>query len=351
MAPEAVLRHLLFCAGLAGLSAAVVAAMIRVGVLDQPVARSSHTRPTPKGGGVGVVAAFLVGIVALYVFADFARIADPYFRGVIGASLGIAVVSYLDDVRSWPFSVKLGAQAVAALVAVGSGLAPHELRVPWIGSVAIGWLGIPATVAWILVLTNAMNFIDGLNGLAAGSAAIACLFLAGIAAGQGDWFVYFAAAILAAGVLGFLPFNYPRARIFMGDVGSQFCGFTLAVLGVAAGRFATVELSLLLMPMLLAGVLFDVAFTLVRRLLGGRRITQAHRGHLYQVANRCGMNAAAVTLVYWVFVVWGGLSCVGFVQAPSGKRLWWAMLVVPPQLAWLGAVCVRARRVGLRDWG
>ncbi len=351
MAPEALLRHLLFCVALAVLSAAVVAAMIRVGVLDEPVARSSHTRPTPKGGGVGVVAAFLVGIVALYAFADFARIADPYFRAVIGASVGIAVVSYLDDVRSWPFSVKLGAQAVAALVAVGSGLAPHELRVPWIGTVAIGWLGVPATVAWILVLTNAVNFIDGLNGLAGGSVAIACLFLAGIAAGQGDWFVYFAAAILAAGVLGFLPFNFPRARIFMGDVGSQFCGFTLAVLGVAAGRFATVELSLLLMPMLLAGVLFDVAFTLGRRLLGGRRITQAHRGHLYQVAHRSGMDAVAVTLVYWGFVAWGGASCVGFVTAPSGQRLWWALLVVPPQLAWLAAVCVLARRSGLRDWG
>ena len=351
MAPEAVLRHLLFCAALAGLSAAVVAGMIRIGVMDQPVARSSHTRPTPKGGGVGVVAAFLAGIVVLYGFADFARIADPYFRGVIGASVGIAVVSYLDDVLDWPFSVKLGAQAVAALVAVGSGLAPQELRMPWIGAVAIGWLGVPATVAWILVLTNAVNFIDGLNGLAAGSVAIACLFLAGIAAGQGDWFVYFAAAILAAGVLGFLPFNYPRARIFMGDVGSQFCGFTLAVLGVAAGRFATVELSLLLMPMLMAGVLFDVAFTLLRRLLGGQRITQAHRGHLYQVAHRCGMNAPAVTLVYWGFVAWGGASCVGFVQAPSGARLWWALLVVPPQLAWLGAVCLLARRSGLRDWG
>ena len=351
MSPEAVLRHLLFCAVLAGLSAAVVAGMICVGVMDQPVARSSHIRPTPKGGGVGIVTAFLTGIVALYAFADFARIADPYFRAVIGASVGIAVVSYLDDVRDWPFAVKLAAQTLAALVVVGSGLAPHELRMPVFGAVSIGWLGVPATLLWIVGLTNAVNFIDGLNGLAAGSAAIACVFLAGIAAWQGDWFVYFASAILASAIAGFLPFNYPHARIFMGDVGSQFCGFTLAVLGVAAGRFATVELPLLLVPMLLAGVLFDVAFTLARRTLGGRRITEAHRGHLYQVAHRCGMHAALVTLVYWGFVAWGGLCCLAFVSAPSGHRLWCALLVVPPFLAWLGFVSLLARRRGLRDWG
>ncbi len=351
MSSAALLRHLLFCIALAGLSAAIVAGMTRVGLLDQPVARSSHTLPTPKGGGVGIVVAFLTGILALYAFADFSRIADPYFRGVIVASVGIAAVSYLDDLHDWPFPVKLAAQALAAMVVVASGLVPHELRLPVLGAVRIGWLGVPATLAWIVGLTNAVNFIDGLNGLAGGSAAIACVFLAGIAGWQGDWFVYFASAILASGLLGFLPFNYPRARIFMSDVGSQFCGFTLAVLGVAAGRFARVELSLLLVPMLLAGVLFDVAFTLARRTAEGRRITEAHRGHLYQVAHRCGMDAAVVTLVYWGFAVWGGLCCLGFVAAPSGGRLWWAMLVVPPPLAWLGAVRLLARRRGLRDWG
>ena len=94
----------------------------------------------------------------------------------------------------------------------------------------LGWLGAAGDAGWILFATNAMNFIDGLNGLAAGTALVACGFLALIAAGQGGWFVYFAAMLLAAGLVGFLPFNFPRARIFMGDVGSQFCGFVLAVL-------------------------------------------------------------------------------------------------------------------------
>ena len=92
--------------------------------------------------------------------------------------------------------------------------------------------------------------------------------------------------LLAAGIAGFLPFNFPRARIFMGDVGSQFCGFMLAVLAVVASRFEGLQMSFLLVPMLLSGVLFDVGFTLVRRAVAGERVTAPHRGHLYQVAQR-----------------------------------------------------------------
>ena len=95
--------------------------------------------------------------------------------------------------------------------------------------------GVPLTLAWVLFATNAMNFIDGLNGLAAGVSALAAAILAAIAAAYGGWFVYFAGLLLVAGLVGFLPFNFPRARIFLGDVGSQFCGFVLAVLAVAAG--------------------------------------------------------------------------------------------------------------------
>ena len=108
---------------------------------------------------------------------------------------------------------------------------------------------------------------------------------------HGGWFAYGASLLLIGGVAGFLPFNFPRARIFMGDVGSQFCGFMLAVLAVVASRFEGVELSFLLVPMLLSGVLFDVAFTLVRRWHAGERLTAPHRGHLYQVAQRTGIPA------------------------------------------------------------
>ena len=350
MTLQALLTHLLFCAALGLLSAAVVRVMIAVAVMDQPNARKAHTRAVPKSGGVGVVAAFMTGILLLYAFADFSRLADAYFRGVIVASAAIAVVAFADDLLDWPFVVKLAAQLGAALLAVGSGLVVDAVNVPLAGPVSLGWLAAPVTLAWVLFATNAMNFIDGLNGLAAGVSALAAAALAGIAAAHSGWFVYFAGLLLMSGLLGFLPFNFPRAQIFMGDVGSQFCGFVLAVLAVAAGRFQGVDLSVLLTPMLLFGVLYDVAFTLARRLLAGERITEAHRAHLYQVVNRAGLSASAVTLAHWGFVLWGGLCCWLFLNSGGLTKAAMPLLVVPPQLAWTGYVVRRARRFGLGRW-
>ncbi len=350
MTLTAFLRHLLFCVALAGVSALVVRATIDARVMDRPNSRSAHTRPTPKGGGIGIVVAFMLGIGVLYGFADFSRIAEPYFRGVILAAFAIAVVSFLDDVRNWSFAIKLAAQMLAAGAAIFSGIYVSDIRIPFWGAVDLGWVGPVATLVWILFATNAMNFIDGLNGLAAGVTLIACAFLAFIAQSQSGWFVYFASMVLAAGLVGFLPFNFPRARIFMGDVGSQFCGFVLAMLGVAAARFGAVEMSLLLVPMLISGVLFDVAFTLVRRLFNGDRITQAHRSHLYQIAHRSGMDARWIAGVHWGFAALGGLVALLFVIAPSVIKPALPLLLLFPQMLWLAYVLQRSRNAEIGRW-
>jgi UDP-GlcNAc:undecaprenyl-phosphate GlcNAc-1-phosphate transferase len=126
-------KHLLFCLGLAAVSALVVRATIDARVMDQPDARKAHAHATPKGGGVGIVVAFMLGMAVLYGFAAFSRLADPYFRGVILAAFAIAVVSFLDDLWDWPFVVKLAAQVLAALAAIGSGLYVTEIRLPFVG--------------------------------------------------------------------------------------------------------------------------------------------------------------------------------------------------------------------------
>jgi UDP-GlcNAc:undecaprenyl-phosphate GlcNAc-1-phosphate transferase len=325
--------------------------MIAARVLDRPDPRKVHTQETPKGGGVGVVVAFLVGIAILYRFAEFARLADPYFVGVIEASVAIAIVAFLDDLYDWKFSVKLSAQILAAVVAVASGIYVVNYHIPYAGPLHIGWLAPLATVLWLLFATNALNFIDGLNGLAAGVALITASFLAGIAAAHDGFFAYFASLLLVAGLAGFLPFNFPRARIFMGDVGSQFCGFVLAILAVVASRFDNVELSFLIVPMLLSGVLFDVAFTLVRRTVAGERLTEPHRGHLYQVAHRSGLSATAVTLVHWGFAGFGGVCSLLFLAAPTPAKPFVPLLTLPPQLCWLGFVASRAKNSGIPRWG
>ncbi len=321
--------------------------MVQVGALDTPGARSSHTRPTPKGGGVGIVLAFLVGTATLQHRAAASGVAVPYFGAVMLAASAVAVVAFLDDLLFWPPSVKFLTQAAAASLVVGSGLSLTFIRLPVLGLVPLGWLGPVITLVWIVAATNAMNFIDGLNGLASGVAAIVCVTLVAVGAWLATPFIYYAAFILLAGILGFLPFNFPRARIFMGDVGSQFLGFVIAILAVIAGRFEAVALSVALVPMLLAGVLFDVAFTLLRRLLDGERLTEAHRGHLYQLAHRSGMPAIAVTLVHWAFAIWGGVCCALFLMARPEWKIAWTTMVLPPQFAWLAYVDLRASRAGL----
>ena len=341
-------RHLAFAALLALISAALVKLMIDVAILDRPDPRKAHSTPIPKGGGIGIVAAFLLGIATLYEFAFFARLADPYFRNVIFSSLLIAVVSLLDDIWNWPFFVKLGAQLAAAPLTVGSGLYVRNYHLPFIGTVETDGLGAFFSLIWILFVTNAMNFIDGLDGLAAGVGLIAALFLSYIGAEKGGWFVYFASLLLAAGIAGFLPFNFPRARIFMGDVGSQFLGFVFAVLGIVASRFDRVEMSFLLVPILLSGVLFDVAFTLVRRALAGERLTTPHRGHLYQVAARSGLSPRLVTLIHWGFALWGGVSALIFIALSPAAKLFALLLPLLPQLVWTLAVYRMAKRAAVR---
>ena len=344
---SAFIAHLAFAACLALVSALGVALMIRFPILDHPDARKAHKRPTPKGGGVGVVLAFMLGMAALYGLANFARLAEPQFRGVILAAFAMALVALADDVKDFRFLVKLSAQFVAALVAVASGLVLTRLALPVVGVVELGWLGVPITLFWILGCTNAVNFMDGSDALVGGVMFLASATLCGVALSEGAWFVYAASLFLAAGFLGFLPFNLPPARIFMGDVGSQFAGFVMAVLAVAASRFDAQQVSVLIVPLLIFSLLFDAVFTLVRRALAGRPVSRPHRTHLYQMAVRSGVSPARVAALHAGFTLFhAGLVALFFQLGPSQKPL----VLLPAlavQLAWALWVLGRMRRAGL----
>ena len=189
--------------------------------------------------------------------------------------------------------------------------------------------------------------MDGLDGLVGGSLFLVCAILCLIAAEEEGWFVYASALFLAAGLAGFLPFNLHPARIFLGDVGSQFLGFVVAVLAIAASRFDWVPLSFLIVPLLLFALLFDTGFTLLRRLAMGERISAPHRTHLYQMAQRGGLGVRAIAATHWGFVLFHGALAAVFLRLPA----WWKPLIMLPalavQLGWLGYVVWRARRAGL----
>jgi UDP-GlcNAc:undecaprenyl-phosphate GlcNAc-1-phosphate transferase len=317
---------------LAALSAAIVAIMVRVGAIDHPVARSSHTTPTPKGGGMGIVAAFAVGMACAPAWA--------WRDGVLtGAALMLAAVSHMDDVRHWPFWRKLAAQCAAALAIIATGQAPHGVAVPGLDLVHLGIAAPVVGLAWLLFVTNATNFMDGLNGLASGSVAVACLGLALAAGGRGVW----PAWLLIAGVAGFLPFNYPRARIFMGDVGSQFLGF---VAGALALRYAVQPAISVILPLGLLPLLLDAALTLLRRWRRGARLTEAHRDHFYQVATRAGIGPSRVAALYWLMAVWSALCGI----AATRYSPQWFMAAIVPFLVWCRYVTERARQANIVIW-
>lgn len=288
-----------------------------------PGHRSSHTQPTPKGGGIGIVAALVAGLL-------WAR-AEPV---LVAAVAGLALVSFLDDLFDWPFTTKLAGQFVAAAALVESGVRCD--RVECLGwHFDLGLLAAPLSWAWLMFVTNAVNFMDGLDGLVAGCALIAC---------AAYWHVP-ATLPLAAGLCGFLTFNWPRARIFMGDVGSQPLGLALATLPLWPRGIVELPAVLPLAPLLL-----DALATMARRLLARERLTEAHRGHFYQVARRAGLAAPVVSVAYWALTGLGTAAAIG--AAWGEMKLAWlfgAALAVAA-VAWGGFVVLRSRRAGITHW-
>lgn len=312
-------NDIILAAIIAAFSAALTALLIRhLRILDVPNERSSHTSPTPRGGGLAIVGGFLLGITLIYFFGDAAPIKTGYFAGCLFALMLIASVSFYDDIKTRGLSIKLGAQLIAIGIVMTTGIVIDQPHLPWLGPV---WL-YPLTLLWILGLTNAYNFMDGLDGMAAGTGVVASAFFSFIAYRQGSPFMSAASLAICAASFGFLVFNWPPAKIFMGDIGSTFLGFSFAVLAIIAARHDPAHISLLVMPLLLFHFIFDTVFTFSRRLLSKENVFQAHRSHLYQLLNRSGCSHRQVSLIYAGMAVAQGLGAILLVGVPEENRIW-----------------------------
>lgn len=265
-------------------------------LMDIPNARSSHSVPTPRGGGVAIVVSFLL---ALPLPAGMDLIAWSLAWALLGAGAGIAVLGFLDDhghiAARWRLLGHFAA-AIWALFWLG-GLPP----VVMFGfAVDLGWFGHVLAAVYLVWLLNLYNFMDGIDGIASVEAICVCLggaLLYGLLgfAGSTQPTEFVVPLLLAAAVAGFLFWNFPPARIFMGDAGSGFLGITLGVLSLQATWFAP---QLLWSWLILLGVfIVDATFTLLRRLLRGDKVYEAHRSHAYQHASRQYRRHLPVTLV------------------------------------------------------
>jgi UDP-N-acetylmuramyl pentapeptide phosphotransferase/UDP-N-acetylglucosamine-1-phosphate transferase len=291
------------CAGF--LASVVLVAAVRSwarrrSVLDHPNDRSLHVRPTPRGGGIGIVLPTCIAIGGAGALV-------PEARGVAaclaGGGLLVAGVGSVDDVRGLPALTRLVAHVAAgAIVVLGIG-SWRTVAGPGSWDLDLGRAAVPLTVLLVVGLTNAYNFMDGVDGIAGGQGVVAGF--GWVAAGYAiqDPLVTVAGAVVALTTLGFLLFNWSPASIFMGDVGSSFLGFLFGALAVhMASRFPSAAW---------AGILFvwpfvfDSAFTFLRRMSRREHLLSAHRSHLYQRLVLAGVSHRAVALLY------GALATVG----------------------------------------
>ncbi len=320
----------------------------RVRIMDAPTSRSAHRIATPKSGGVSIVLTFLVGVAVLYL-AEPARISQGYFLGFVASSVVIAAVSFYDDVKDKPFAVKLCTQFLAVAVVLGSGIVIDEISLPWIGPVQLGWVSWPLSFLWIIGLTNAYNFMDGLDGLAAGTGAIVSFFFLLVTSSLGSSFVYVHCYTILAGTLGFLLYNFPPARIFMGDVGAATLGFVFATLAIIAARYDESHTSFMVVPLLLFSFIYDTAFTFLRRWLRGENVTEPHRSHLYQLLNRLGYGHRAVALLHYAAATALGFLAVWMSRIGGSNRVLVFVPVLIVHAAYSVWVMREARRRGLLD--
>lgn len=266
-------------------------ALRRLGVIDKPNARSSHAIPTVRGGGVSIILTLLGAIVGLaWNSGEHLALAPILTLGV--AVLVLAVVSFCDDLKSVGALVRFGCHAAAAISVLAL------VGVPQIGTWETSRLMLALVgFLWVAGYTNAFNFMDGINGLAAGQAAVTGLATAALALAAGvpvQHPLVWLALVVAGAAAGFLPHNFPRARMFMGDVSSAPLGFLLAALGwwlaCEAGWWLLLPVGLLH-----ANFVLDTGVTLARRVARGERWYEPHREHFYQRLIRSGFSHGYVT--------------------------------------------------------
>ena len=271
----------------------------RIGAIDDPKdARRVHRSPIPRLGGLAIFIGFLLSMVLLAEIT-------PQVRGIMIGAVIIVIVGVIDDIVQLRAYIKLIMQIIAAVIAVYHGVVIEIFSNPLVFSaseyVSLGLLSIPITVFWIVAITNSVNLIDGLDGLAVGVSAISSIVMLVIALLVSDPNVAIIMAALAGACIGFMPYNFNPAKIFMGDTGALLLGYVLATVSIL-GLFKFYAVVSFAAPFLvLALPLFDTSFAFARRLLKGRNPMSPDRGHFHHRLIDMGLSQKqAVAILYTV---------------------------------------------------
>jgi UDP-GlcNAc:undecaprenyl-phosphate/decaprenyl-phosphate GlcNAc-1-phosphate transferase len=306
-----------------------------LGVVDQPGARRLNRTAVPRLGGLALFFGIFVPALAFL----------PFGRETKGLLLGAAVatlVGAIDDFRGLVWWEKLGGQLAAAAIPTGFGIWVHRFTFPIVGVHALPeWVGVPLTVLWIVAIMNMVNFLDGLDGLAAGVCAISGFTFCLIALSLGRAEPAVLAAVVFGACLGFLRHNFYPARIFMGDSGALLLGFTLGALAIQ-GLLKTAAVATLLFPLLVLAVpIIDTSFVVAKRLKYRQPVYGADRYHLHHRFMNIGFSQPRAALYMWTWcaVLAGAALATRFIhfRAHGVWHLWQTLAV-----AAIGAVALAA---------
>ena len=291
----------------------------KVGAIDVPKDnRRMHKVPIPRMGGLAIFLAFLLSVL---VFAEI----DRQMQGILLGAIMIVILGVLDDIMALKALPKLFVQIAAAGVAVWHGCRIQFISNPNVFSEAtylnLGWLSIPVTIIWIVAITNAVNFIDGLDGLAVGVSAISTAALVVIALLVQELNIAVILIALFGACLGFIPYNMNPAKIFMGDTGSTFLGYMLATVSIM-GLFKFYAVISFAVPFLILGLpIFDTANAIIRRVAAGRSPMSPDRGHVHHKLIDMGFNQKQAVAILYAISATLGLTAVVLTSSGEVKAI------------------------------
>lgn len=306
---------------------------IKVGALDAPDERKVHKGMIPRMGGLAIYAAFVLAVLAsMHINREI--------MGLLVGGTVILIVGIIDDLKPLPAKVKLLGQIIAATV-----LVMFDIRIEWLTNpfgemLYVDYLAIPLTIIWVVGLTNTVNLIDGLDGLAAGVSTIASLTILLVALQQNFVTVAILTAALAGSALGFLQHNFNPAKIFMGDTGSMFLGYMLAAISIL-GTVKSAATIALIVPIVSLGLpILDTAFAIIRRYMSGRPIFKPDKGHLHHRLLEMGLTQKQAVLLMYVISGCLGLSAIALNEVDNSLGI----VIV---FGLLGIACIGAKKIGV----
>lgn len=290
---------------------------IKIGAVDQPDERKVHVKLMPRLGGLAIFVSFLIGFLLFFPGEEKA------WPIILGALI-IVITGVIDDMKGVSPKVKMLGQLLAAIAVVAGGIQIEYVTLPFSGRIEFEFLAIPITIIWILAITNAINLIDGLDGLAAGVSSIALITISGLAITMGNDVTALIGMMLLGSTVGFLFYNFHPAKIFMGDTGSLFLGYMISVISIM-GLYKNVTLFSLIVPIIILAVpIIDTLFAIIRRVVNKKPLSAPDKYHLHHRLLRLGFShKQSVLLIYFLSAIFS-LAALMYTES----TLWGSTIII-----------------------